>query len=122
MGPERAGNKPLPGRPITRRSVLAGVGAGAVAAGAGGVLSACGSGIKGANSGSTKLGLFSGLVRSIVSHTSGTTNFQVYTPNAVASARGTRPKLLYVLMAAALSARSGLSSRLGLSFCVWPVP
>src|SRR6516164_2025892 len=55
MGPERAGGKPLPGRPISRRSVLAGVGAGAVVAGAGGVLSACSSGIKGANSGgSTK--------------------------------------------------------------------
>ena len=54
MGPERAGNQPLPGRPVTRRSVLAGAGAGAVAAGAGGLLSACGSGIKGANSGSTK--------------------------------------------------------------------
>ena len=54
MGPERAGNQPLSGRPITRRSVLAGAGAGAVAAGAGGVLSACGSSIKGASSGSTK--------------------------------------------------------------------
>jgi branched-chain amino acid transport system substrate-binding protein len=54
MGPERAGNQPLPGRPITRRSVLAGAGAGAVAVGAGGVLSACGSNIKGASSGSTK--------------------------------------------------------------------
>ena len=54
MGPERAGNHPLPGRPITRRSVLAGAGAGAVAVGAGGVLSACGSNIKGASSGSTK--------------------------------------------------------------------
>jgi len=43
----------------------------------------------GANSRSTKLSLFSGLVRSLVSHTSGTTNFQVNTPNAVASARGT---------------------------------
>ena len=51
MGPERAGDQPLPGRPISRRSVLAGVGVGAVAAGAGGVLSACSSGIKGANSG-----------------------------------------------------------------------
>ena len=51
MGPERAGDQQLPGRPISRRSVLAGVGVGAVAAGAGGVLSACSSGIKGANSG-----------------------------------------------------------------------
>src|ERR1700739_655973 len=42
------------------------------------------------NSRSTKLSLFGGLVRSLVSHTSKTTNFQVYTPNAVASARGTQ--------------------------------
>ena len=38
---------------------------------------------------STKLSLFAGLLRSLVSHTAGTTNYQVYTPNAVASARGT---------------------------------
>ena len=38
---------------------------------------------------STKLSLFGGLLRSLVSHTAGTTNYQVYTPNAVASARGT---------------------------------
>ncbi len=54
MGPERAGDSPLAGTPIGRRSLLRGVGAGAVLAGAGGVLSACGSNIKGANSGSTK--------------------------------------------------------------------
>ena len=47
---------------------------------------------------------------------------EVHAPNTVASARGTRPKSLYVLMAAALSARSGLSSRLGLLFCRWQVP
>src|ERR1051326_4778524 len=51
MGPERAGDKPLPGQPIARRSLLKGAGAGAVVAGAGGVLSACSSGIKGASSG-----------------------------------------------------------------------
>ena len=38
---------------------------------------------------STKLSLFGGLLRSLVSHMAGTTNYQVYTPNAVASARGT---------------------------------
>ena len=55
MGPKRAGDRPLPGRPIARRSLLKGVGAGAVVAGAGGVLSACSSSIKGAGSGgSTK--------------------------------------------------------------------
>jgi len=42
-----------------------------------------------ANARATKVSLFSGLVRSIVAHTTGTTNYQVYTPNAVASARGT---------------------------------
>jgi hypothetical protein len=43
----------------------------------------------GANSRNTKLSLFTGLVRSFVLHTSPSTRFQVYTPNAVASARGT---------------------------------
>jgi FecR-like protein len=39
----------------------------------------------------TKLSLFSGLVRSFVSYTSSSTpNFEVHTPNAVASARGTQ--------------------------------
>ncbi|HKD87373.1 MAG TPA: hypothetical protein VKB62_02475, partial [Streptosporangiaceae bacterium] len=55
MGPERAGGRPLPELPIGRRSLLKGVGAGALVAGAGGVLSACSSGIKGASgSSSTK--------------------------------------------------------------------
>jgi len=38
---------------VTRRSLLKGIGVGAVAAGAGGFLAACGSGIKGASSGAT---------------------------------------------------------------------
>jgi hypothetical protein len=43
-----------------------------------------------ANSRNTKLSVFSGLVRSFVSYTSSPTpNFEVHTPNAVASARGT---------------------------------
>lgn len=43
-----------------------------------------------ANSRNTKLSLFSGVVRSFVSYTSSPTpNFEVHTPNAVASARGT---------------------------------
>jgi hypothetical protein len=42
-----------------------------------------------ANSRDTKLSLFSGVVRSFVSYTSSPTpNFEVHTPNAVASARG----------------------------------
>jgi ferric-dicitrate binding protein FerR (iron transport regulator) len=44
----------------------------------------------GPNTRNTKLSLFSGLVRSFVSYTSSPTpNFEVHTPNAVASARGT---------------------------------
>jgi branched-chain amino acid transport system substrate-binding protein len=55
MSPERAGGARPPERPLARRTVLTGMGAGALAAGAGGVLAACGSGIKGAgNSSSTK--------------------------------------------------------------------
>jgi branched-chain amino acid transport system substrate-binding protein len=44
----------LPDQSIARRSLLKGAGAGALAIGAGGFLAACGSGIKGASSGSTK--------------------------------------------------------------------
>lgn len=44
-----------------------------------------------ANSRNTKLSLFSGLVRSLVSYSSSPTpNYAVHTPNAVASARGTQ--------------------------------
>jgi FecR protein len=44
----------------------------------------------GANARNTKLSLFTGVVRSFVSFTSSPTpNFEVHTPNAVASARGT---------------------------------
>jgi branched-chain amino acid transport system substrate-binding protein len=58
MGPERAAANPPPDQPgpeqtVARRSVLKGLGVGAVAAGAGGVLSACGSGIKGSGSSSS---------------------------------------------------------------------
>jgi hypothetical protein len=46
--------------------------------------------VVGANTRRTKLSLFSGLVRSFVSYTSSPTpNFEVHTPNAIASARGT---------------------------------
>jgi branched-chain amino acid transport system substrate-binding protein len=53
MGPDRAGDKPLQEQSITRRGVLRGVGAGALAAGTGGVLAACGSGIKGSGGSTT---------------------------------------------------------------------
>jgi branched-chain amino acid transport system substrate-binding protein len=63
MGPERAAANPPPDQPgpnqpgpdqtVARRSVLKGLGVGAVAAGAGGVLSACGSGIKGSGGSSS---------------------------------------------------------------------
>jgi branched-chain amino acid transport system substrate-binding protein len=46
-------SEPMPqDRPITRRSLLRGIGAGSLAVGAGGFLGACSSGIKGAGSGS----------------------------------------------------------------------
>jgi len=46
--------EPMPqDRPITRRSLLRGIGAGSLAVGAGGILGACSSGLKGAGSGST---------------------------------------------------------------------
>ena len=63
MGPERAAVNPVPEQPgpelpvpeqtVARRSVLGGLGVGALAAAAGGVLSACGSGIKGSGSSSS---------------------------------------------------------------------
>jgi branched-chain amino acid transport system substrate-binding protein len=54
MDRQDADNMMLPDQPIARRSLLKGAGAGALAIGAGGFLAACGSGIKGASSGSTK--------------------------------------------------------------------
>jgi branched-chain amino acid transport system substrate-binding protein len=62
MGPERADVAPLPERPIGRRSVLAGFGAGAAAAGVGGLLTACGSGIKGSGGTTTNAGITIGFV------------------------------------------------------------
>lgn len=53
MGPERAGDKPLQEQTIGRRTMLRGLGAGALATGAGGILSACGSGIKGSGKSSS---------------------------------------------------------------------
>lgn len=47
MSPDRADSMPPQEQGVTRRSVLRGLGAGAVATGAGGVLAACSSGIKG---------------------------------------------------------------------------
>ncbi len=62
MGPERAGGRPLPELPIGRRSLLKGMGAGAVVAGAGGALSACSSGIKGAGGSSSTKGITIGWI------------------------------------------------------------
>ena len=54
MGPEQAGEKPLQETGIGRRSVLRGVGAGALATGAGSILAACSSsGIKGSGGSSS---------------------------------------------------------------------
>jgi hypothetical protein len=69
----------------------------------------------------TKVTLLNGLVSLLVRINSGRSrNFR----GSYSERRrlGPRPKLLYVLMAAALSARSGLSSRLGLLFGRWQVP
>src|SRR5450755_594088 len=48
MDRQGADDRMLRGQPIARRSLLKGMGAGALAVGAGGFLSACSSGIKGA--------------------------------------------------------------------------
>jgi branched-chain amino acid transport system substrate-binding protein len=47
-------DRPAGGLEVSRRSLLKGIGFGAVAAGAGGLLAACSTGIKGASSGTTK--------------------------------------------------------------------
>jgi branched-chain amino acid transport system substrate-binding protein len=52
MNRQKPDEKVVPDQSIARRSVLKGMGAGAVALGAGGFLSACGSGIKGAGASS----------------------------------------------------------------------
>jgi branched-chain amino acid transport system substrate-binding protein len=54
MSPDEADGTPPQEQGIARRSVLRGLGAGALATGAGGILAACSSGIKGASSSSTK--------------------------------------------------------------------
>ncbi len=75
MTPDRAGDRPLQERLITRRSVLRGVGAGALAAGAGGILSACGSSIKGAGGSSStkdiKIGFITPLTGQLAGFASG---------------------------------------------------
>jgi branched-chain amino acid transport system substrate-binding protein len=58
MNRQDANNATPPDQPIARRSVLKGVGTGALAVGAGGFLAACGSGIKGAG-GSSSTGTIS---------------------------------------------------------------
>jgi branched-chain amino acid transport system substrate-binding protein len=53
MDRQESGDRTLRDRSITRRSMLKGVGAGTLAVGAGGLLAACGSGIKGSGSSSS---------------------------------------------------------------------
>ena len=67
MSPEGTGDQSLPERGVARRgvarrTVLRGLGGGALAAGAGGVLSACGSGIKGSGGSSSTGTITIGLV------------------------------------------------------------
>src|SRR5439155_9970035 len=53
MDPDEAAGEPPQEQGIARRSVLRGLGAGALATGAGGILAACSSGIKGSGSSSS---------------------------------------------------------------------
>jgi branched-chain amino acid transport system substrate-binding protein len=62
MGPERAAGTSSRGHAVARRSVLKGAGASAVAAGAGGLLAACSSGIKGAGSTSSTKSITIGFI------------------------------------------------------------
>ena len=62
MGPAETGGHSLPAPAMPRRTVLRGLGGGALAAGAGGVLSACGSGIKGSGGSSSTQTITIGLV------------------------------------------------------------
>jgi branched-chain amino acid transport system substrate-binding protein len=75
MGPQGTGDTTLPGQTVARRSVLRGVSAGALAAGAGGVLSACGSGIKGSggssSSGTITIGFITPLTGPLAGFASG---------------------------------------------------
>jgi branched-chain amino acid transport system substrate-binding protein len=76
MGPESADatawpEQPRPEHNVARRSVLRGVGAGALAAGAGGVLSACGSGIKGSGSSSSAGSITIGFITPLTGNLAG---------------------------------------------------
>ena len=62
MGPAGTGGHSLPERGMARRTVLRGLGGGALAASAGGLLSACGSGIKGSGGSSSTGTITMGLV------------------------------------------------------------
>ncbi len=75
MDRQNADNALLPDLPIGRRSLLKGAGAGALAMGAGGLLAACGSGIKGAGgssaSGTIKIGFVTPLTGPLAGFASG---------------------------------------------------
>jgi len=75
MDRQDADHTMLPDQPIARRSLLKGVGAGALAMGAGGLLAACGSGIKGAGgssaSGTIKIGFVTPLTGPLAGFASG---------------------------------------------------
>lgn len=75
MDRQDADHAMLPDHPIARRSLLKGVGAGALAMGAGGLLAACGSGIKGAGgssaSGTIKIGFVTPLTGPLAGFASG---------------------------------------------------
>jgi len=75
MGRQETGDRMLRDQPIARRSLLKGMGAGALAVGAGGFLSACSSGIKGAGgqskSGTITIGFITPLTGPLAGFASG---------------------------------------------------
>jgi branched-chain amino acid transport system substrate-binding protein len=75
MGSDSVGSGPPQEQGVARRSVLRGVGAGAVAAGAGGILAACSSGIKGsgpsASTGTINIGFITPLTGPLAGFASG---------------------------------------------------
>jgi branched-chain amino acid transport system substrate-binding protein len=74
MDRQEADQAALADRPVSRRSLLRGIGVGTLAAGAGGILSACSSGLKGAGSGATgtiTIGFITPLTGSLAGFASG---------------------------------------------------
>lgn len=86
MGSDRMAGDSPPEQAISRRSLLRGVGAGALAAGADGVLSACGSGIKGAGSSGTVKDITIGFVTPLTGQLAGFASGDQFVLSTVRSA------------------------------------